>query len=234
MTWRTLQTSGLLALTFGLYSCATTETYSPVQLPAFAGAYFSDCTGKDGSVSMELFSEGKVEQIFDADWTADANGDFGLASYSPLGQTLFQLDFVHKSQTLKTTGKSFANLENLAVGDRRLVEYNGHSIGLKTDEIACLLNHKLPQRWTQKIVSHDETAENIEYVIVDSKRTIRLSLAKHGNRSEVFWKANINWSLYMGLKKLQLSVRLLRDEPALVLHSDQFEKVDLRIVSQEE
>ena len=234
MTWRSLQNSGILALAVGLGSCVTVESHKPVQLPAFAGAYFGDCAGKDGSVSIEMFSEGKVQQIFDADWTSDASGDWGIASYSPLGQTLFQLDFSQKKQAFKQTGKTFAGLENLSVGRQHLLSFNGNEIGLRTDEVSCLLNHKLPQKWIQKIVSQSENPNEIEYVIADGKRTIHLALAKHGNHSEEYWKANINWSLYLGLKKLQLSVRLLRDEPALIIHSDQFEKIDCRIVSQEE
>lgn len=234
MKWRSLRNSGTLFFSFSLLACATTQSYKPVQLPAFAGAYFSECAGKDGSVSIEMFSEGKVQQIFDADWTSDGNGDFGLASYSPLGQTLFQLDYMQKQEAFKQTGKPFASLENLAVGKHKLVSLDGHEIGLRTDEIACFLNHKIPQRWLQKIVAESVNSNEIQYIVADSDRTIRLSLNKHGNRSEEYWKADISWNLYWGLKKLSLSVKLLRDEQALVLHSDQFRTVDCRIVSQEE
>lgn len=234
MKWRSPRNSGILVFSLSLAGCATTQSYKPIQLPAFAGAYFSECSGKDGSVSIELFSEGRVHQIFDADWTSDENGDFGLASYSPLGQTLFQLDYSQKQDAFRQTGKPFAGLEKLAVGRRHLVSLDGHEIGLRTDEIACLLNHKIPQRWLKKIVAETSSANEVQYVVADSDRSIRLSLNKHGNRSEEYWKADINWSLYWGFKKLSLSVRLLRDEQALVIHSDQFEKIDCRIVSQEE
>ncbi|MBC7533541.1 MAG: hypothetical protein H7318_18370 [Oligoflexus sp.] len=234
MKWRSLRNSGTLFISFSLAACATTQSYKPVQLPAFAGAYFSECTGNDGSVSIEMFSEGKVQQIFDADWTSDANGDFGLASYSPLGQTLFQIDFVQKQDSFKQSGKPLPALEKLAVGKHKIVSLDGHEIGLRSDEVACFLNHKIPQRWLKKIVAETVTANEIQYTVVDSDRTIRLSLNKHGNRSEEYWKADINWSLYWGFKKMSLAVRLLRGEQALVLHSDQFDKVDCRIVSQEE
>ncbi len=234
MIWRSLQNKGILIASLSLVSCATTETYKPIQLPAFAGAFFSECAGKDGSISIEIFSSGKVQQIFDADWTSDVNGDWGLASYSPLGQTMFQLDFMHKPQTFKQSGKSFADLESLAVGNQHVLSLNGHEIGLRADEVTCLLNHKIPQRWLKKIVSDVSTSKEIQYVISDSGRTINLSLNKHGNRSEEYWKADIAWSLYWGFKKMQLSVRLLRDEQALVIHSDQFQQLDCRIVSQEE
>jgi hypothetical protein len=234
MKWRNLQTSGILLLSFGIVSCATTHDYKAIQLPAFAGAFFSECSGKDGSVSIEVFSSGKVQQIFDADWTSDANGDWGVASYSPLGQTLFQLDYVQKQQAFKQTGKPFAGLDSLSVGSKQIISLEGHEIGLRTDEIACLLNHKIPQRWLKKIVSETVTANDIKYLVIDSDRKINLSLNKHGNRTDEYWKTDISWSLYWGLKTVKVSARLLRDEQALVLQSDQFEKVDLRIVSQEE
>jgi len=234
MIWRSLQNSALSLLTLGLGACATTESYKPIQLPAFAGAYFGECSGKDGSVSIEVFSNGRVEQNFDVDWTSDLNGDWGIASYSPLGQTLFQLDFVHKPPSFKQTGKAFADLENLSVGNQNLINLEGHEVGLRADEVTCLLNHKIPQRWLRRIVEDVSDNKEIKYIISDSGRTINLALNKHGNRSEEYWKADIDWSLYWGFKKMQLSVKLLRDEQALVIHSDQYDKVDVRILAQEE
>jgi hypothetical protein len=232
MKWQSLPNKGILALSLILLGCATTQAYKPIQIPAFAGAYFSECSGKDGSVSIEMFSEGKVQQIFDADWTSDGSGDFGMASYSPLGQTLFQIDYNQKQKEFKQSGKTFPVFEKLASGDSQIISVDGHEIGLRTDEIGCLLNHKIPQRWLKKIVAETDSANEIQYMIADSDRSIRLN--KHGNRSEEYWKADIKWSLYLGLKKLSLSIRLLRGEQALILHSNQFDKVDCRIVSQEE
>ena len=234
MIWQRLQSSFLLVLALGLAGCTTTEAYQTIQLPAFAGALFSECSGKDGSISIEMFSAGKVQQIFDADWTSDPNGDWGVASYSPLGQTLFQMDFSQKDQVFKQTGRTFEELGSLAVGSNHLLSLGGHDIGLRTDEVSCLLNHKIPMRWLKRIVSESDTANEKNYVIADSSRIIKLALNKHGNRSEEYWKATIDWRLYWGLKKLQLTVRLLRDEQALIIRSDQFENIDCRIVSQEE
>lgn len=215
-------------------SCATTANYQNIQLPAYAGAYFSDCTGKDGSVSIETFENGKIQQIFDADWSSNESGDLGLASYSPLGQTLFQLDYSAKNKTFKQSGKPFRVFDQLKVGKQNILEIDGYEIGLRSDEVACLLNQKLPQRWLKKIVDEKIEKTLTRYTIWDSDRKIEISLPKSSSRSDENWSARIEWSLYWGLKSLALDIKLLRSEQALKLHASQFEKIDLRIITQEE
>lgn len=215
-------------------SCATTAGYKDIKLPAYAGAYFSECSGKDGSLSIEMYENGKVSQVFDADWSADSNSDYSLASYSPLGQTLFQLDYSAKQKSFKQTGKPLGALETLKVGSNSMLELEGHQIGLRADEVTCLLNHKLPQRWLKKIVAEDSTPKHTRFIIKDSDRTIRISLPKSGGKSEESWQAKIDWSLYWGLKRLSLDMKLLRNEQALVMQASPFEKIDVRVIAQEE
>lgn len=223
-----------LGLSLLMASCATTANYKTVKLPAYAGAYFSECTGKDGSVSIEMYESGKVQQIFDADWSADDRGDIGLASYSPLGQTLFQLDYSHKTKAFRQSGKPFKVFENLTVGKQNILEIDGHEIGLRSDEIGCLLNQRLPQRWLKRIVDEKSDSVATRYTILDADRKITVSLPKNSNRSEERWSATIDWSLYWGFKTLALDIRLLKSEQALVLHASQFDKIDVRVIAQEE
>ncbi len=226
----------LLTLSLSLYlsSCATTASYKTVKLPAYAGAYFSECTNKDGSISIEVYESSKVQQIFDADFSADGSGDFSLASYSPLGQTLFQIDYSAKAKAFKQTGKPFEAFQNLAVDKENVLTLDGHDLGLRADEVACLLNQKLPQRWLKKIVGEESDAHKTHYIIHDADRVITVNLPKTGSKGDESWSAKIDWSLYWGFKKLSLDVKLLRNEQALVLHANQFDAVDVRIIAQEE
>ncbi len=220
--------SGLL-----LTSCATLRAPRDIKVPAYASAYFAECVGKDGSVSFEVLENGKVQQIFDADWSADAKGDISLASYSPLGQTLFQLDYSTKSKAFRQTGSPAKFLEDLSIGSKSMLQIDGHDLGLRVDEIACILNHKLPQRWLKKIVDENLDEKKNDFLLIDSDRKIRLSFPK-GSRGDLSWSGSIEWSLYWGLKTLKLDMKLLKNEQALVLRANQFENLDVRIISQEE
>lgn len=228
----------LVVLSFGfaytLGSCATTASYKTVKLPVYGAAFFSECAGKDGSISIETYERGKIQQSFDADWNSDPNGNYSLASYSPLGQTLFQLDYDSKLKTFKQTGKPLKVLEDVKVGKQNMLEVDGHKVGVRTDEVTCLLNQKLPQRWLKRIVAESTDAQGTRYIVEDSDRTIEIYLPKAGLKNEENWSAKINWSLYWGLKDLDLKIRLLKAEQALVLHTNQFDTVDLRIIPQEE
>lgn len=215
-------------------SCATTEGYKSVIIPAYAGAYFSECSGKDGRVSIEMYESERVQQIFDADWSADSNGNYSLASYSPLGQTIFQLDYTAEQRTFKQTGKTFKTFEHLSVGSSSILELDGHPIGLRSDEVTCLLNHKLPQRWLKKIIDEESDAIYTRLNISDSDRLITISLPRHGNQLDENWRVSIAWSLYWGFKKLSLDMKLLKNEQALVLRAKQFDTIDVRIIAQEE
>jgi hypothetical protein len=233
---RSIKAKGVVVLVLGIFltSCATTSSYQNIKIPAFAGAYFSDCNGKDGSVSIEVYEESKVQKIFDADWSSDDSGDFSLASYSPLGQTIFQLDYIEKSKEFKQTGKPFEAFRSLSVGNRNIIRLDNYELGVRADELACFLNQKLPQRWLKRIVKEEPNTNLTRYIIHDTNRVITVDLPKNGNKSEENWTAKIEWSLYWGFKNISLNMKLLRDEQALVFHSSRFDRIDVRIIAQEE
>lgn len=217
-----------------LTSCTTIPPYKKIRLPAFVGSYLSECTGKDGTVSIELSEAGKIVQILDADWTTEASGNWGVASYSPLGQTLFQIEYNKNSSSLRKTGQQAEGVNKLDVSKEGILTFDGHEVGLRADEVGCVLSQKIPQKWISQVVGEKVEKESLVYIIRDKNRTINLTIGKHGSRNEFSWKADIEWPVYLGLQKVRVSMGLLRSEQALLLRSDRFENRDCRIVIQEE
>src|SRR6476620_6178211 len=75
-------------------SCTTTQPrYVDVQLPAYASAIFVECASTNGALAFQVNRQGQTLEAADLEWAAKTNGDWGLASYSPIGQTLFQIQF---------------------------------------------------------------------------------------------------------------------------------------------
>lgn len=224
----------LFAVLVFLTSCTTIPPYKKIRIPAYVGSYLGECTGKDGTVSIELSESGKIVQILDADWTTEMSGNWGVASYSPLGQTLFQIEYNKGSGSLRKGGQEAESVSKLDVSEEGILTFDGHEIGVRADEVGCILSQKIPQKWISQIISEKVENEALVYTIRDKNRTIVLTIGKHSGRNEYSWKADIQWSFLLGLQKVRLSMALLRNEQALLLQSDRFENRDCRIVLQEE
>jgi hypothetical protein len=162
------------------------------------------------------------------------SGNWGIASYSPLGQTLFQIEYDKVASSLRKSGQQAESVSKLGVNKEGVLVFDGHEVGLRADEVGCVFSQKIPQKWISQIVDEKVDKDGLAYTIVDKNRTIVLTFSKHGSHNEYSWKADITWSLFLGLQKVRVTMGLLRSEQALLLHSDRFENRDCRIVIQEE
>jgi len=90
-------------------SCTTTPPrYVEVQLPAYASAIFVECASTNGALAFKVNQNGQTVEAADLEWAAKSSGDWGLASYSPMGQTLFQIQFQKQKQSFEATGRGGA------------------------------------------------------------------------------------------------------------------------------
>ena len=232
MSWANLRLASSAVVVVGLSACSTTQNYMKVSLPVVVSTSFAECGSNDGSSDVEWIKDGKLLQVFELDWNAHSNGDWAVASYTPLGQTLFQLDFDAKEKKIKQKGQAGDALAPLG-GESDILTWDSKALGIRYDEAACFLGQKLPRRWLKKIVSDESTNKFFRYRIVDSGREILATLDKSNRGGISGWKVQVEWSLYW-FKKMSLSMDYSSSEQAILIRSEQFAGPELRIASRED
>jgi|GEM_PF-2831734 hypothetical protein len=206
------QPAGLLyACLVGLWfltACTTLPKYKDVQLPAYALSYFSECTSREGAVTFALAQNAQTSGNLDMEWTSNPRAEWTLASYSPIGQTLFQVEFSKNPLRLNKTGRQSAMIEDLDVDGDGYIRFKGQLLGMKAEEIGCLLDMKLPRTWLKQVVDLSTEDQGLRLDLIDRERRTSLRLAKHGSSSPILWTVEMHWSIYLGLKDEALKLEL--------------------------
>jgi hypothetical protein len=215
-------------------SCTTTlPQYVDVQLPAYASAIFVECASTNGALAMEVSRQGQVLEAADLEWAAKSNGDWGLASYSPFGQTLFQIQFIKQKQTFEATGRRGNWLDDVAISRDGFLRYNGQKLGLKPDEFPCFFAGHLPRSWLRQVISYTTDTEVLHLTIQDKERLTSVKIAKHGSQSPWTWQSISTWDVYWGMRKESLQMQNRKDA-SVVLTAENLQGIECRWSPKEE
>jgi hypothetical protein len=144
---RFLKLWALAIVPYWLASCATIPNYVDVQLPAYASAIFVECSSTNGALSFQLIREGSTIEAADLEWAAKPNGDWGLASYSPFGQTLFQITYSKADRSYDVTGRRGEWLNDVTINSEGILRYKGQKLGLKPEEFPCFFSGLAGTGW---------------------------------------------------------------------------------------
>ncbi len=209
-------------------SCATTlPLYVDVQLPAYASAIFVECASTNGALAFQIMRQGQVVEAADLEWAAKTNGNWGLASYSPIGQTLFQIQFEKQKQAFEATGRRGNWLDDVAISPDGFLRYKGQKLGLKPDEFPCFFSGHLPRAWLRQVVSYKADTEGLHLTIQDKERLTSVKIAKHGSPSPWTWQSISNWDVYWGLRKESVQLQSRKDA-SVVLTAENLQDIECR------
>lgn len=220
----------LLAL---VVSCATVPNYVDVQLPAYASAIFVECASTNGALTFQVNRQGDTVESADLEWAAKPNGDWGLASYSPFGQTLFQIKFNRQSQSYEATDRGVAWLDDVTIASDGFVRYKGQKLGLRPDEFPCFFSGHLPRSWLRQVVSYTTDTDSLTLKIQDKERVTAVRIAKHGSSATWNWEALSVWDVYWGFRQESLQLKSSKDS-SVVLTAESLRDVECRWAPREE
>ena len=223
----------LVAGTLALSACQTIPVYQEVQLPVFAGVYFSDCRQQDGAVTFSFARQGLEHERLDAEWASRANGDWSLASYSPFGQTLLQVSYQKQPIALTVSTKQATPLQALDVDKDGFLRFDRHRIGIRADEVACLLEMKLPRDWLRQVTKQSQDREALQLEVDDGQRHVTVKLGRHGLKQEWTWMFDVSWSMYWGMRSETLRFEL-KQGSELLLSSQSFPQLSARMIALKE
>lgn len=216
-----------------LSSCATVPKYRTPDLPAYALTYFSECRRQDGAATFFFSDQGSTLDKIDVEWVSKANADWSLASYSPLGQTIFQANYTHSPPSIQVTGRQNPWFGNLSVDREGFLRWKGEKLGLKATEVACLFAMKIPRAWLKLLVDQKAVERSTRLEMIDETRQISILLSPHGANQDIVWEFVLQWQLYWGIRQESLKFRLLRSS-GLELSSESYPELGWRMSARED
>lgn len=216
---------GLSSVLFGVAACSTVPVYVEVMLPAYASALFAECSGQNGVLNFQIKRNGDAIESIDLEWAAKATGDWGLASYSPMGQTLFQMQFFKDSQRFTTDGHKNEWLDQLTLERNGFLRFKNQKVGLRADELPCLWSGHMPRNWLRKVLEVSQDSDGILLRVEDLERQILVRIAKHGAGLPWRWQSSVSWDLYWGLQHYSLQLQAKQNK-SVVLSSTNFRDLE--------
>ncbi len=207
--------------------CATVFNYVPIQLPAFASVHFSDCERANGAAQVQIYYQKILQNGFDVDFAAKYLGDWGIATYTPMGQTLFQINYLGLREEIQVIGRNVEKFDRFSIDSNNFVNFDSYPIGIKPSEIPCLAMGKLPIEWLKRVVKFERSDEAYRVIIRDEGRRTDVLLYKHGDGLDKNWTVNTEWKTYWGLKENSFQLISNKDK-TIVLRVKNLENYEIR------
>ena len=188
----------LLLLVDLVGACQTTNNYLNPQLPAGLSDYFHSCSQGDGSVHMRLRKESEYLGDVNLEWFAADKKPFVYQVYEPLGRTVLSLQYDKGRKHVVVSGSWSSALPPLSVDEDGFILMDKKRIGLKYEEVPCLLRFKFPAIWLTKVTRSFADHEGVKLDIRENLRTAKLILKPSNLNKSLTACAHIEWNAYWG------------------------------------
>ncbi|SME87739.1 hypothetical protein [Pseudobacteriovorax antillogorgiicola] len=192
-------------------ACQTTSYIEP-KLPIAVERLFSTCSQGEGNVFLSVRDQGQYLFGTEMDWVANGSQAWSLEAYNSFGQTVGR---VHGDLQKPGLLLSLPAIDagQVSVDENKSIYIQGHYIGIKLDEIPCLLTGRIPKSWQANITSYEETQKGAKLAFHHGNRNISLILNDLAKVRPSFC-ADYQWSEYMGFVNHQFEHCFLGKDPA--------------------
>ncbi len=163
----------VLVMAVYLFGCQTLPKFDPGSLPPRLTGHFQPCYPSDGGLEVHTFLNGQRSMVFSLDWKSDKPGVLRADAVDILGRTILEIGVADRE--IQLAGRGAATIPPLSADDEGYLAVGGHRVGVRIDELACLLGFRLPRFWLDQAVSFNPGAEASELVILDHNRKVFLT-----------------------------------------------------------
>jgi|GEM_PF-5693577 len=202
-----------IAIVFGflIQSCETTKFLTANDVPPVFLEVFEPCFPRSGVNDLEsvgIFGNG-VSPVVQLAFESKNEGQVGIEVAAEIGPALLALNIA--SRKLEKDGIFSGIADPLSVGDDGRLLYKRYFIGLRDDEIACVIAGRLPAAWLSKITNVQKNAERQQVEIKHDGRTIQIAFDKLATPKKRSFCADISWRVAAGF--FQPEVRWCHGSP---------------------
>ncbi|MEN9834665.1 MAG: hypothetical protein RL011_858 [Pseudomonadota bacterium] len=200
----------MIVTVLALAGCQTLMPPPPAAVPRAVFPYFGRCNPSDGAASVQVFRNGDLVGSAEVNWVARDLDFWELEVTDPLGTTI--LGAKHQTAQISTRGKVAGRVPQVQVDGANRVFVGGDFVGVKADEVPCILNARFPQSWLGHVQDVEQDGEMHVLTIDDGSRTITARLpppdgsapvcAKVAWRHHWLFRETMNWCLPRGNSRL--------------------------------
>ncbi len=178
-----------------IVGCQTVAPSGDVKVPAVLDPLFIPCQPGDGATTMQVFDGGQLLGSGEAEWLAKAPQTWDVEVSNAVGQTMLKL--TRRIGEVKSEGKLAQRVPRLGVTGAGYLEVDGHLVGLKADEIPCLLNFGLPRPWLTQVANLEVSDRRTVVAFVDPVRSMTVTATDFGDRSKERVCTELTWRSFL-------------------------------------
>ncbi|NRA43656.1 MAG: hypothetical protein HRU09_01740 [Oligoflexales bacterium] len=203
---RALQTSvnkiALLLYPLFLSSCHDFSAIEPVEkipLSRAHSSFFGSCYPSEGGGRVIWLKEKTPLAEARLDWLASPRKSWQTQLSDPFGMILLDLEWRKSPLRYHQQGKLLSKVPELKVNQEGFWEANGIMVGLKAEEIPCILGGKFPVYWRDMIYKKLDKSEQSTLYIAENSRKIEITFHKPGGKIREAC-ALFKWNQFLGIK----------------------------------
>ena len=212
----------LALCTIGVYlsACVSLPKSRPTQLPIVLSEQFSSCSNIDGGVLLLVRKAGASVVAMNIDWLSESTNSWALEGGDAFGSTLFRLEYDAPAKRFDLKGL-LSGLLDLTVHENGHLVVDGFEIGIRPEEIPCLLKMRWPQGWLSGMekVLDKRGQDDWDYLSAKDNRTLFLGFDKpyqtiSSSRLEIRWASFaglISHSIFADKTNRELTLRGYKD-----------------------
>lgn len=189
-----------------LVGCVTGGPKEPGNMPIQYAPLFKACAPADGGAIVTVLEDGVRRGSATLDWIAKA-GLFQAELTGPIGQTLLTMTLA-EGGPVKIAGSVRRDWPPMKVTKDGFFEVDGHFVGLKTTEVACVFQAALPPGWLMKFSYSQKDGVQQRLTFADGKRDMTVTFQESGS-----YCAEVAWSVMLIFKRSLSWCVTTRDAP---------------------
>jgi len=190
-----------------IYGCQTVPPIENLRLPPAAEAAFAPCGAGDGALLVKIYTDNQLAMSGELEWLAAPTG-WKWELTSMIGQRLLRTEYA--APHVVSSGPLAAQLPEIATDAEGFLMVEGHFIGLKAAELACLMSFKFPRSWLAGAIRYDDKEPQAILEIAETRRQIRMNIARNEQQQSC---ARISWGGFLGLFRRNLDLCYPRKTP---------------------
>jgi hypothetical protein len=183
--------SFLLIMTFFFVGCVATGPKESRTLPASMESYFRICNPLSGAMVVRALDDGNLLGSSEMEWSSSDSG-WRIDLSNAAGFNLATL--INTGRNLTRTGEHAGRLPPMSVDAEGFLEVDGNFVGIKAQEVPCLLASALPRSWIPLIYMVEGNQDSrFKISIEDDERDIIVRTRNLGHPEKEQICAEISW-----------------------------------------
>lgn len=185
----------MFCLLIAVSGCQTWQKHEAIAISHAHQELFSTCSQGDGALTAVIKNQDDTVLSAYLDWINHGSGRWQWQISDTIGRSLASVSFA-PDQGLVLAGKLSRFADRINVDHKGYLLLDGHFVGVRAQEGACLFLQKLPKAWLPLAVKKSAKEGKETYEFDDDGRTMTVAITEQQVCSTVSWSAFLGFKTY--------------------------------------